>query len=96
MVTMKLWDVDFSTRVVYVIEATVIILNLFILFYEKILSVKKNTKHRTRDFYPLRSLCAQIIVAFVDLCLLIFVLLVGFMFVRVLYARNLFAKKINK
>ena len=36
-----------------------------IFFYEKILSVKKSIKRKTSNFYPLRSLCAQKIVAFV-------------------------------
>ena len=51
--------------VVYVIEVAKIILDLFIIFLRKDFKRIKSTKHKTSDFYPLRSLCAQKIVAFV-------------------------------
>ena len=51
--------------VVYVIEVTKIILNLFIFFSRKDFKRKKSTKRKTSDFYPLRKLCAQKIVVFV-------------------------------
>ena len=55
------------------------ILSLFIylfFFYKKILRAQKALK-RKNHFHPLRSLCAQKIVAFVVYCLLNFVLLVN-------------------
>ena len=47
-------------------------------FYENNLSVKKALKPKTNNFLPLRSFCAQKIVAFVVFCSLIFVSLVDF------------------
>ena len=60
--------VTLDSLVVYVIEVTKIILNLFFLllffFLGKDFKCKKSTKRKTRNFYPLRSLCAQKIIAF--------------------------------
>ena len=34
-------------------------MGLLIVFYEKILSIEKATKRKTKDFHPLRSFCAS-------------------------------------
>ena len=63
-------------------------------FYEKILSVKKNTKTENKRFSPsLKFLCSQKIVAFVVFYSLIFVLLLGFCLWRVLLRSKSFRKK---
>ena len=54
-------------------------------FYEKISHTQKAPKHKTNNFHPLRSLCAQNFVLLVNVCLWVF-----------LCVRNLFAKKINR
>ena len=82
--------------VVYVIEVMEKISNLFIFFYEKILNAQKAPKRKTSDFYCLRSLFAQKTVAFVVFCSLIFVLLVGFLYLSVFVRLKSFRKKINK
>ena len=64
---------------------------LFIYFFSrKDFKRKKSTKRKTSDFYPLRSLCAQKIVAFVVFCSLVFVLFVGFLFVSVFIRAGFF------
>ena len=51
--------------VVYVIDVTKIILNLFSFFFlQKDFKRKKSTKRKTSDFHPFKSLCVQKIVAF--------------------------------
>ena len=84
--------------VVCVIEAMKIILNLFIYFFfsRKDFKRKKSTKRKTSDFYPLRSLCAQKIVAVVVFCSLVFVLFVGFLFVSVFIRAGFFLSKKKK
>ena len=42
-----------------VFEIIRVILGLLIDFYEKILSIEKATKRKTKDFHPLRSFCAS-------------------------------------
>ena len=42
-----------------VFEIIRVILGLLIVFYEKILSIEKATKRKTKDFHPLRSFCAS-------------------------------------
>ena len=51
--------------VVYVIDVTKIIVNLFSFFFlQKDFKRKKSTKRKTSDFHPFRSLCVQKNVAF--------------------------------
>ena len=89
-------DLEFDKTVAYVIEVMEKISNLFISFYEKISKAQKAPKRKTSDFYPLRSLFAQKTVAFVVFCLLISVLLVGFLFVSVFVRLKSFRKKKKK
>ena len=42
-----------------VFEVIRTVLGLLIVFYEKILSIEKATKRKTKDFHPLRSFCAS-------------------------------------
>ena len=86
------------SAVVYVIEVTNIILDLFIylFFLRKDLKRIKSTKRKTSDFYPFTSLCSQKIVAFVVFCSLIFVLLMSFLFVSVFIRAESFREKKNK
>ena len=77
--------------VVYVIEVTKIILNLF-----KYFKCIKSTKRKTSDFYPLRSLCAPRKKLSPLLLLLVSFCFISWFFVWVfLYAWNLFIKKKN-
>ena len=70
---------------------------VYLFFLRKDFKRIKTTKRKTSNFYPLRSLCEQKIVAFVVFCLLIFVLLVGFLFVSVFLSLKSFCKiKINR
>ena len=65
-------------------------------FSRKDFKRKKGTKCKTSDFYPLRSLCAQKIVAFVVFVFTYFALLVGGFFVSVFMRAKLFRKKKNR
>ena len=65
---------------------------MFIFFHEKILSVKKASNAKQAIFTPLED-CAHKIVAFVVFCSLVFVLLVGFLFVSVFVCAESFRKK---
>ena len=64
-------------------------------FYKEILKAQKALKCKTNDFYPLRSFCAQKIVALVVFCSLIFVLLVDFCLICIFVLLKSF-HKINK
>ena len=68
-------------------------------FYEKKLSLKKAPKGKINNFPPLKSFCAQKIVAFNVFYLLVFVLFVGFdlicVFVCLKFFRNKKKKKNN-
>ena len=62
-------------------------------FYEKISRAQKAPKRKTRDFYHLRSLRTQKVVALVVYCLLNFALLVNVCLWVFLCSGNLFVKK---
>ena len=72
----------------YVIEVTEIILNLFIFFHEKILSVKKAPNVKKATFVHAKKLLPLLF-----FCSLIFVLLGGFLFVSVFVRAESFRKK---
>ena len=66
-----------NTPIVQLIDVVKATSNLFIYFDEKISHAQKSIKRKQATF-TLLELCAQKTVAFVVLCLLIFVLLAGF------------------
>ena len=78
--------------VVYIIEVAKIILNLFIFFLRKDFKRIKSTKLKTSNFYPLRSLCGQKIVALVAFLFAYFCFISRF-FVCVFIRARSFRKK---
>ena len=78
-------------------EVTKIILNLFIFifFHKKSLSVKKAPNAKQATFTPLEVCARKILLPSLFFCSLIFVLLVGFLFVSVFVRLKSFLKKIK-
>ena len=90
-----LLDREFKSIIVN--EAIRTISSLFIFYFlRNNFERKKAPKHKINNFPPLRGFSARKIVAFIDSCSLVFVLLVDFCLICVFVRLNLFVKRINK
>ena len=90
-----LLDREFKSSIVN--EAIRTISSLFIFYFlRNNFELKKAPKHKINNFPPLRGFSARKIVAFIDSCSLVFVLLVDFCLICVFVRLNLFVKRINK